>query len=219
MQPSTSAPEPSDSAASDAAALAENGDAEAAASTPAETRKAGDYVVYEFSGSFQSSPLKLTERVVAHEGSELVVDVTLDDGAERQTMRIRMGDAPGSEVTSARRLEGATELPATVEDFEALLLRTTLAADQNEALLGSEDTTIKVGGFSIPCTETSFRVRVGKHEATLRTLQSDGFAWGDVGGEIVTTDGSVLYRAKLVEMGTGAGEKAAAVAHGDFDYE
>jgi len=41
----------------------------------------------------------------------------------------------------------------------------------------------------------------------MNTLESEGFSWGDLGGEIVTSNGEVLYKAELVELGHGP-EKA-----------
>jgi hypothetical protein len=35
----------------------------------------------------------------------------------------------------------------------------------------------------------------------MEVLASDGFAWGDVGGEIRSADGTLLYKAELVSEG------------------
>jgi hypothetical protein len=47
----------------------------------------------------------------------------------------------------------------------------------------------------------------------MRTLESASFAWGDVGGEITTDKGKVLYRAEVIEAGhdDAAAAKAAAM--------
>ncbi|MGK4002613.1 hypothetical protein WMF31_08315 [Sorangium sp. So ce1036] len=166
-------------------------------------RAPGDYVAYRFSGSFRKTPLLLTQRVVAREGDVLVVDMTLADDQETESLRVRMSDAPGrrGEILGAAWLDGGAERPATLAAYEAMMEKTTLAADENEAVLGSEAVSVDVGGAPIACQETSFRVRIGRTKATMRTLQSDDFAWGDVGGEITTEDGRVLYRAELVDRG------------------
>ena len=53
----------------------------------------------------------------------------------------------------------------------------------------------------------------GKREATLSTIESPAFAWGDVGGEIVTAKGKVLYRAEVIDAGhDDAAARAAASA-------
>ena len=110
------------------------------------------------------------------------------------------------------RLDRGVEKAETVAAYEALMARTALAADSNDALLGTEDVTVDVGGAAIPVKKTTYRVHVGKRRATLRTVESTTFAWGDVGGDI-TANGKVLYRAEVVESGhDDAAAKAAALA-------
>lgn len=180
-----------------------------------ETRKPGDFVVYRFSGSFRKAPLTLTERVVAREGAVLVIDMTLaDDAGKKDELRVRFSDDPASrgDVISVARVDSGAERPATMEAYEALMAEVALAADQNEALLGTEDTTVDVGGTSLPCRRTSYQVKVGKRQATMSTLESDAFAWGDLGGEITAKDGTVLYRAEILEVGNKSTPKNDAVA-------
>ncbi|WP_437574961.1 hypothetical protein [Sorangium sp. So ce887] len=169
----------------------------------APARAPGDYVAYRFSGSFRKTPLLLTQRVVAREGDVLVVDVTLEDGKETEALRVRMSDAPSrrGEILSAAWVDDGAERPATLSVYDAMMAKTALAADENEEVLGSEAVNVEVGGASIACQKTSFRVRIGRTKATMRTLQSDDFAWGDVGGEITSEDGRVLYRAELIDRG------------------
>ena len=76
-------------------------------------------------------------------------------------------------------MEKATDLDA----YESLMARTALAADQNEALVGTEEVSVDVGGASVSAKQTTYRVRVGKRRATMRTLESASFAWGDVDGD------------------------------------
>lgn len=193
---------------------ADDASADASATTK-ETRKPGDFVVYRFSGSFRKAPLTLTERVVAREGAALVIDMTLaDDAGRKDELRVRFSEAPASrgDVISVARVDGGAERPATIEAYEALMAEVALAADQNEALLGTEDTTVDVGGTALPCRRTSYQVKVGKRQATMRTLESDAFAWGDLGGEITTKDGTVLYRAEILEVGSKSTPKNEAVA-------
>lgn len=181
----------------------------------AAARQPGDYVAYRFSGSFRKAPLLLTQRVVAREGDVLVVDLTLEDDREAEVLRVRMSDAPSTrgEILGASWMQDGVERPATLAAYDAMMAKTTLAADENEAVLGSEPTRVEVSGESIPCQRTSYRVRIGRTKATMHTLQSDQFVWGDVGGEITSEDGRVLYRAELVQKGHAApGEQAASEA-------
>ncbi|KYF57706.1 hypothetical protein BE08_02260 [Sorangium cellulosum] len=210
-------------AASEAAAEARRevaqrakGDADESSPDAEETagaRQPGDYVAYRFSGSFRKTPLLLTQRVVAREGDVLVVDVTLEGDKETEALRVRMSDAPSrrGEILDAAWIDDdGSERPATLAAYDKMMAKTALAADENEEVLGTEAVNVEVGGAPLACNKTSFRVRIGKTKATMRTLQSDDFVWGDVGGEITAEDGRVLYRAELIDRGhTDAPQRAA----------
>lgn len=176
-----------------------------AASEPETTgaRKAGDFIVYRFSGSFRKAPLTLTERVIDRRGAMLTVEITAEEGDTKRQLRVKINEASAvkNDVVAVSVIEGGTEKPAGIEAYEALLADTSLAADENEAMLGAEDTMLDVGGAPLPVRKTTYRVRVGKKSATLRTVESEGFAWGDLGGEITAGNGKVLYRAEVVELG------------------
>ncbi len=116
-------------------------------------------------------------------------------------MRIDESSPARNEVVRVARLEHGVEKPSTVEAYEALMARTALAADSNDAVIGTEEVTVDVGGVALSAKKTTYRVRVGKREATLATIESAAFAWGDVGGEITATGGKVLYRAEVVDAG------------------
>jgi hypothetical protein len=198
------APEaPAPAAAAPDAEKAEAIDATALTAAPAVgARTPGDFVVYRFTGSFRKAPLTLTEKVVARSGALVTIDLAAQEGEARQELRVTIDEASPShnEVVSVARIEGGLPKPATVEAYEALMARTALAADQNEALLGTEDVSVDVGGASMPARKTTYQVRVGKKHAVMRTFESAAFAWGDVGGDI-TANGKVLYRAEVVEAG------------------
>jgi hypothetical protein len=177
----------------------------------------GDYVVYRFSGSFRkagASPLTLTERVLGREGRLHAHEVVLDDGAKKQIIHLHKDSTPGAarEVFDVTSVEAGHERPATVEAYEALMAKTVLAADQNEAQLGTETADVLLGGQTLRCSKTTYRVRVGKHQATMSTVTSDTFPWGDVAGDITTLDGQVLYRVEVVDAGTHARDREVALA-------
>jgi hypothetical protein len=175
-----------------------------ASESAAFTQKPGDYVVYRFSGGFRKTPLTLTQRVVEASDTQLVVDLVLDDGKHKTNVRAMYTHAPGAphELARASRIDATgAERPMSLAELDALMAQTTLVADDNEGAIGSETVTVSVGGQPMACTETRYRVLVGKHAATMRTLSNQSFAWGDVGGEIVSDDGRVLYRAEIVEVG------------------
>jgi hypothetical protein len=192
-------------------------EAAAPAAAQAPGRAPGDFVVHRFSGTFREAPITLTQRIVAREGDLLVIDMTLEEGSSKQVIRVRMDDSPEKrgEVVSVARLDGAREKPASVELYDEVMAKTVLAADQNEEVLGSEALTVDVGGAPMQAQKTSYRVKLGKLRATLKTVQSDSFAWGDLSGEITTASGDVVYRAELVEAGRGDAPKPPVVAQSE----
>lgn len=187
----------------------------------APARMPGDFVVHKFSGSFRDTPITLTQRVNARDGNTLVIDITFEEGETKQILRVRMDDSPEKrgDVISVATLDGAREKPASISLYENLMARTALAADENEEVLGSEAVTVDVGGAALAANKTTYRVRIGKREGTLRTIQSDGFAWGDLGGEITSQNGKVLYKAELIEAGHGDAPKSTVARTDDYDDE
>lgn len=166
--------------------------------------QAGDYIVYRFSGSFHAAaPLTLTERVLGRDGGVLTLELVLDEGTRKETLHVRKDATPGSaeEVFDVTRLDAAGERSASVDAYAAMMAKTVLAADQNDEQLGTERTSVLVGNQTLPCTKTSYRVRVGKRIATMSTVESAGFAWGDVAGDITTLEGQVLYRVEIIDAG------------------
>lgn len=163
-------------------------------------RKVGDYSVHRFSGSFRSGPLTLIERVVAEEEDSIVIDYTLEDGASDKTLRVtldRESERPlrVTEVTD----DGESEVPLAT--YEAMLAQTVFTPDINDALIEEDSQTCLVGPKELDCEVKQYRVFVGDQEATLTIAQSDAMPGRDVSGEITAVDGSVIYRAELLEAG------------------
>jgi len=78
---------------------------------------------------------------------------------------------------------------------------TAFAADENEGEIDSGSAKLDVRGRAVDCTETRFKVKVRGKEATMRTLELVNSPWGEVAAEIKTTEGKVLYRADVVDVG------------------
>jgi len=182
---------------------------------PSHERQPGDFVVFRFSGTFHKGPITLTERVIAKEGTVLTVDFTLAEtvatpkgaATKEQTLRAKIDTKTGGrgEVFDVARIDAKGTTPATVADWEAMMGKTVVAADANEQTFGTEEVTVKVGAKSVTADKTVYKILIGDKSATMSITQSDGFAWGDLAGEIVTDDGSVLYRAEIVEAGSAPG--------------
>ncbi len=164
-------------------------------------RRVGDYVAHRFSGAFRSEPLTLVEEVVAREDGLVAVDYTLERGDKSRTVRVRFKQGT-DEVARVHLMEGDVELPGTVADYEALLAETTFAPDYNDKKLASESQTCLVGPKELDCEMTKYRVFVGDDEATLAVARSAELD-RDLSGEVTAVDGTILYRAELVEVREG----------------
>jgi len=191
---------PKTSVAAAAPAAAPKKQVEASASAP--VRHVGDLFVHRFSGSFAAEPLTLTEEVVAREDSAWVVDFSLSQTDQVESLRVRF-DVVSGQAVSAAHFDGKRETPANLGDYEALLARTVYAADVNDGQLSSSDQTCLVGADELDCETKTYKVWVGEKAATLSVVHSNTFADRDVSGEITTDDGKLIYRAELVEAKQG----------------
>jgi hypothetical protein len=233
MQPGSVTPDQEQTSESDAAATGPSEPKPVDAALPAgeqatvdpnamPRRNPGDFVVYRFSGSYRKSPVTLTQRVLERKEGVLVVDVTLEDEGKRDQLRLRVHDVPGEsdDVLSVARVEAGVLKPFGVAAYEALMAKTMLSVDRNEALIKSDDATIRVGKRYFDCVESSYRIRTGDTSATMTTLESSTFAWGDLGGQIQSADGAILYKAEVIDYGSAGSSPAGVVAaHADEDFD
>ena len=163
-------------------------------------RKVGDYFVHRFSGSFRSGPLTLIERVVTAEDNKLIIDYTLEDGISDKTLRVEL-ERDSERPRRVVELTDAGELEVPIAAYEAMLAQTVFAPDVNDALLVEKKQTCLVGPKELDCEVKQYRVYVGDEEARLTVTESKSLPGRDVSGEITAVDGSVIYRAELVEAG------------------
>lgn len=168
--------------------------------TPVRSRHAGDYFVHRFSGSFRQGPLTLIERVIAEEDDKLIVDYTLEDGATDKTLRVTL-DRVSEQPLRVVELTESGELEVPVSAYEAMLGQTVFSPDVNEELLEETQRTCLVGPKELDCEVKQYRVFVGDQEAKLTVTESADLPGRDLGGEVTAVDGSVIYRAELLEAG------------------
>jgi hypothetical protein len=161
-------------------------------------REPGDFVVYRLSGTYRKEPITLTHRVLEKDGDATMMDMTIDEGAKQERMRLRI---VAGEVVAAARLEGKVMVPFGVAAYEKRMAELVPAADENEGLIESSNDTLEVHGHKVACTRATYVVRVGIHQALMTTLASADFGWGHLGGEIMTSDGKTLYKAEVVDLG------------------
>ncbi|MFZ5890944.1 MAG: hypothetical protein ACOY0T_07830 [Myxococcota bacterium] len=174
----------------------------------AQPRRVGDLVVHRFSGAYRKNPLVLTERVVDKHGNDWVVDLTLEEGVKVSRLRVRMDNE--GRVSSVSRMDGGRERPASLDDYGALVEKTLLAADVNEGLLGAERSTCLLGARELDCETKSYKVWLAEKPATMRVITSPELPGQDVGGEITSHDGRLLYRSELVSFERGKDDASVA---------
>jgi hypothetical protein len=180
--------------------LEETPDTEETAPTASAQRKLGDFHVYQYGGSFSKEPVTLTEQVVAREESDvLVVDFVLEEGSRMSALRVRM--RPDEEILRVSRITVDGESDATVADYDALMKKTAFVPDSNDEVLGTEHTSCLVGTEQVDCDVTTYGVTVGRKQAKLSITRSAKIPGRDIGGDVVSSDGKVLYSARLVERG------------------
>jgi len=167
---------------------------------PPDTRKVGDFRVHRFSGSYQKTPLTLTEEVVAHENGLWVIDYTFEEGSGTTKLRVRF-DPRTDSVSRVSKFDGSQELSVPITTYEKLIERTSFAADSNDGMLESKHGTCLVGPNELDCEIKSYKVAVGDKAAILNVSRSGSVPGGDVAGDIIASDGAVIYRSELLEMG------------------
>ena len=170
-------------------------------------RQPGDFVVYRFSGSYRDTPVMMRQQIVALTEKYTLMDTEIEDGSKSYRLRMRMRE--DGEVVSVAKLDGDVQRPFGLDAYEKLMNDLMLVADENKGVVDSAEDLVDVAGMPLHVTLTSYSVRVGTQDAVMKTMVAEDFAWGDVGGEVVTNDGKVLYRAEIIELG---GEKTQPVA-------
>ncbi|MBX3125245.1 MAG: hypothetical protein KF718_00930 [Polyangiaceae bacterium] len=170
--------------------------------TPFAQREVGDYVVHRFSGSFNKSPMVLTESVIAKRGALIIIDYTLEEGSRATRLRVTH-DIDTDKVLRVREMQGNRELAATEAQYEALIAKTVFAPDSNDALVASEAGTCLIGQEEVDCEKVRYSVTVNEQAAELTVARSASLEGRDLSGEITTKDGKIVYKAELVERGKG----------------
>jgi hypothetical protein len=163
-------------------------------------RQVGDYFVHRFSGSFRKNPITLTEEVVAREGGLLVVEYTFEDSEQTLRVRARIDENTGKAV-AASTLEKDKEVEMSLAAFEALIAETLVVADSNEGRVSTEKITCLVGTDEHDCETTSYAVSIGGKKAVLKVTSSESLPDRDVSGEVTAADGTLIYRAEIIEAG------------------
>ncbi len=141
-----------------------------------------------------------TERVVSKDEMGVACEYTLEqlDGTTKLLVR---RDPKTDEILSVARLIDGKEEITSRDEFDALIAKITFVPDSNEGYVDRTLGTCLVGPSELDCETKSYKVMVGDREANLDITRSDKVPDRDIGGEISTDDGKVIYRAELLEAG------------------
>ncbi len=172
-------------------------------------RKVGEFSVHRFSGNYRARPLTLTEEVVAIEDGLLVIDYTLEENDTKTKLRVRL-DPSDAHIVRVTRPEGDTEVELGLPAYDAMIAKTVFAPDLNDQLLGQQKQTCLVGPKELDCQMKKYRVYVDDQAATLRVTRSNALPNRDIEGEVTALDGTVIYRAELVDLGQHKSEPSVA---------
>ena len=115
----------------------------------------------------------------------------------------------GEQVLDVTKVDGGIEHATTLASYEAAMQKTVPTVDRNDGMLDHEPVTVDLGTRKIEAVRTTYKVIVGGKAATMSVIHNDGFAWGDLGGEIITESGKKLYSTKVVEAGSAPAEVSA----------
>lgn len=170
--------------------------------------RVGDYFVHRFTGTFNKRPVVLTEKVIAQEDGAFVVDFQLEEAGKVSSLRVRYDAENPTRLLSVHEVDGDEEKASSLAAFETLLARTVFSPDENLEQLDEEETTCLVGEDELDCKKIRYKVMVGDKEGVLEVISSPAVAGRDIGGEVKTEDGTLLYRAQLVATGNDVEGKA-----------
>jgi hypothetical protein len=180
------------------------GPADTSLAKTAPGKNPGDFVVTEIAQAGKKTPLVLTQRVISRDGNTMFVEYELKDGTKAETFRVR---TEGEQIAEVTKVVGGVEHASTVAAYDAMMAKTIPNVTRNDGAIDSEPAEVSFGGKTATATRTSYKVAAAGKPATMTITQSDKFAWGDLEGEITDATGKTIYRARVVESGTGGGEK------------
>jgi hypothetical protein len=168
---------------------------------PSDPRSVGDWITTELTNG--GKPVTVQQRVLSRDGAMTVVEVAIKDGAKAQTFRLRSeATLAGDQVLDVTTVIGGVEHASTIAAYEGAMQRTVPNVERNDGMLDTEPVAIDVGGRKVEAVRTTFKVVVNGKPATMSVIHSDTFAWGDLGGDIITEAGKKLYTTRIVDTGS-----------------
>lgn len=167
-----------------------------------DARGVGDWIATQFVTN--GKPITVRQRVLSRDGAMSVTEVAITAGTSTQIFRLRSETTPaGEHPLDVTRVDKGIEHATTMAAYEAALQKTVPNVERNDGTVDVEPVTLEVAGRKIEAVRTTYKVVAAGKPATMSVVHSDAFAWGDLGGDIVTDSGKTLYSTRVVDMGGG----------------
>lgn len=173
-------------------------------------RRVGERTVHRFFGTFTKGSLLLSEEVLFEEGAVLVVEYKLEEGDKVSVLRARRS-AEGDRLLGVYRLVGDREEEVDRAELGKLLERITFVPERTEAVLDEFRETCVVGARELDCALKSYQVSLVEGSGTMTIGRSTELG-RDVSGEVRMVDGTLVYRAELIEL-RAAEERSVQLSH------
>lgn len=165
-------------------------------------RGVGDWIATEFVAN--GKPITVRQRVLSRDGAMSVTEIAIVDGKKTQTFRLRSETTrAGEHPLDVTKVENGIEHATSMAAYEAALQKTVPNVERNDGTIDAEPVTLDVAGHKVEAVRTTYKVIAAGRPATMSVIHSDAFAWGDLGGDIVTDGGKTLYSTHVVDMGGG----------------
>jgi hypothetical protein len=168
--------------------------------TATDSRKVGDWIATDFVSA--GKHVTVRQRLLSRDGAMSVTEVAVVDHGRTQTFRLRsQTTASGEDILGVTKIVAGVEHATTMAAYDAALRKTVPDVERNDGTVDAEPVTVDVGGRKIDAVRTTYKVIVNGKPATMSVVHSDAFAWGDLGGDVITDSGKTLYSTHVVDMG------------------
>ncbi len=163
-------------------------------------RQPGDFVVTRFSGSFTTRPIEVKETLLERSGETIRYELAWSRGEEQQHLRLERSASSGALLRVQKLGVGEPE-ELSQQAYESLLASTLFIPDSNDAAGATEKGSCLVGERLLKCDKVSYAVTVGEKAAKFVVNRSELIPGGELGGEVTSAQGELLYRSEILDYG------------------
>ncbi len=177
--------------------------------TPPSTSRyrAGDFIVYRYTGSALDSEVRLSEKVIAREGLKLEIEVVARRGGKERRWIQVVTDTPKNqktnkvdelfEIVDGNRVKLNSEDPKELYRLYAWVVPPLQGKPQR---LRKETRQLMVAGKATTARCGVFSVKAGGRDAEMVDCESDELVWTNA-LTLITAGSETLYRMDVVDVG------------------